>query len=250
MRVYDETIDLDYTATRRFFEQRGEKISTVGALGAVLYQDRQPDLARRRSDHEIRTIAPRLRAAGSLQNILDLGCGTGRWTAAMADFTQQYIGLDFCEDFLNEASRAAASLPAPARFRYEHADLSQGLPDSVSHTQFHTVIVAGVLLYLNDADASALLVQIADRMAPGALLYIREPLGLSNRLTLKEHFSTDLDASYSSVYRAISEFETMLNDTTQRHGLVRQESGPLYPAELDNRTDTRQFYFLLRKTSP
>lgn len=58
MRVYDETIDLDYTATRRFFEQRGEKISTVGALGAVLYQDRQPDLARRRSDHEIRTIAP------------------------------------------------------------------------------------------------------------------------------------------------------------------------------------------------
>jgi SAM-dependent methyltransferase len=231
MRVYDQTIDLDYNATRRFFEQRGEKMAQVGSLGAVLYQDRQPDLARQRSG----------------QHILDLGCGTGRWTAALADIASHYVGLDFCEEFLNEARRAAPATAAGQTVRYEHADLSQGLPDSVRAMSFDSVIVAGVLLYLNDADALSLLQQIAVRMNPDGLLYIREPLGLASRLTLKEHFSDDLNAEYSSVYRSLAEFRQMLDDVAQRHGLSLSDSDGLYPPELDNRSDTRQYYFLLSK---
>lgn len=250
MRVYDQNIELDYNATRRFFAQRGEKLSTVGPLSAVLYQDQQPDLARQRSAHEISKMAPRLAPSGRSLNILDLGCGTGRWTHALAEVTQSYVGLDFCQEFLNEATRASAALPSPARFRFEHADLSKGLPTSLKDTLFDAVIVAGVLLYLNDADTVALLGQIAQRMAPGACLYLREPLGVTHRLTLKEHFSTDLNAEYSSVYRALPEFTEVLEHIARENGLQVDESDALYPPELDNRTDTRQFYFLLTKSAP
>jgi len=73
MRVYDELVELDYTATQRFFEQRGERLAEVGPLSAVLYQDHQPDLAQRRSAHEIELIAPHLRTDGHPRRILDLG---------------------------------------------------------------------------------------------------------------------------------------------------------------------------------
>jgi ubiquinone/menaquinone biosynthesis C-methylase UbiE len=249
MRVYDQNLDLDYTATRRFFEQRGEKLAQVGSLGAVLYQDRQPELARRRSAHELECIAPKLKAGRPTQNILDLGCGTGRWTAALADVAQHYVGLDFCEEFLNEARRATPQLAASQSVRYEHADLSQGLPTSVQPMAFDSIIVAGVLLYLNDADAHTLLQQMAERLNPQGLLYIREPLGVTQRLTLKAHYSDDLNAEYSSVYRSLDEFRVMLDAAAQRHGLTLCETDGLYPPELDNRSDTRQHYFLLEKKS-
>lgn len=249
MRVYDQNLDLDYAATRRFFEQRGEKIAQVGSLGAVLYQDRQPDLARRRSAHELDRIAPKLKAGRPAQSILDLGCGTGRWTAALADVTRHYVGLDFCEEFLNEARRAAPLLETGQTLRYEHADLSQGLPASVQTMAFDSIIVAGVLLYLNDADARTLLQQIAARLNPQGLLYIREPLGVAQRLTLKAHYSDDLHAEYSSVYRSLDEFRVMLDDAAHGHGLSLCETDGLYPPELDNRSDTRQHYFLLQKSA-
>ena len=248
MRVYDELVELDYTATQRFFEQRGERLAEVGPLSAVLYQDHQPDLAQRRSAHEIELIAPKLRTDGRPRRILDLGCGTGRWTAAMADVVDDYLGLDFCEDFLTEARRAAQAFDLGDRIRYAHADLFKGLPKDLADESFDTVIVAGVLLYLNDVDAARLLLDIARVLAPKGVIYIREPLGVTQRLTLKEHFSNDLATTYSSVYRSLAEFKQLLQAVSAPHRLSLQASDALYPSDLDNRAETRQFYFLLTKS--
>lgn len=255
MREFDQNIDLDYDATLRFFRRRGEKMDTVGALSAVLYQDREPELARQRSQHEFDRIVPKLTGTGAgagagtvkRARILDLGCGTGRWMQALEAQVKAYVGLDFCEDFLAEARRAADALPDRGRFRFDLADLSKGLPATVAAQRFDVILISGVLIYLNDADVRSLLGQLAGLMSTGALLYVREPLGVDRRLTLKDHFSADLDASYSSVYRSLAEFRGMLADVAGAGALDLQESAALYPDTLERRADTRQYYFLLRK---
>ena len=247
MRAYQDPIALDYDATARFFQGRGQRMAEVGPLSAVLYQDQQPELAARRSAHELAIIAPRLTEGRGRLSVLDVGCGTGRWAATLQHAVDQFNGLDFCDDFLREAERACASLPQPQRFCFAPADLSKGLPEQVVAGSFDTVVMAGVLLYLNDEDAAQLLRQLARRLAPGGRIYLREPLGITQRLTLSSHFSDELKAEYSSVYRSVAEFKHLLVTHALSEGLTLWAHDALYPAALDNRSDTRQFYYLMDK---
>lgn len=245
MRTYQTTVEIDYRETARFFQGRGRRIKEVGPLSAVLYQDRRPDLAARRSAHELARIAPLLTLGRSGLSVLDVGCGTGRWAAALDHALGAYRGLDFCADFLEQARAAVQTLPGPGRFQFECADLAQGLPDLGADDSFDIVVMAGVLLYLNDNDAHRLLRQIGKRLRPGGTIYLREPLGVEQRLTLCSHYSDELASEYSSIYRSRAEFESMLEDCARATGLEFRESGSLYPTELDNRSDTRQFFYLL-----
>ena len=247
MRVYNEHVELDYSATARFFAERGRRIEEVGPLCAVLYQDQKPELAEQRSAHEIATITPRLVSGRGPVRVLDVGCGTGRWAMTLADDAETYLGLDFCPEFLDEARSATGALAKPGRFSFAHADLSKGLPDAVAPGSFDTVVMAGVLLYLNDDDALRVLRQLGERLAPGGRIYLREPLGLTARLTLESHFSQDLGAEYSSVYRGCDEFGALLQSAAERTGLTLRHSGELYPSDLENRAETRQFCFILDK---
>jgi SAM-dependent methyltransferase len=247
MRVYNQHVELDYGATARFFAERGRRIDEVGPLCAVLYQDQKPELAEQRSAHEIATITPRLVGGRGPLAVLDVGCGTGRWALTLADDLRSYTGLDFCPEFLDEARSATNALARPDRFAFLHADLSKGLPDAVAPGSFDTVIMAGVLLYLNDDDALRLLRQLGERLAVGGRIYLREPLGLQARLTLESHFSQDLGAEYSSVYRGCDEFATLLQSAAQGTGLTLTHGGELYPSDLENRAETRQFCFILDK---
>ena len=247
MRVYSEHVELDYSATARFFAERGRRLEEVGPLCAVLYQDQKPELAEQRSAHEIATITPRLVDGRGPLAVLDVGCGTGRWAMTLADDMRRYTGLDFCPEFLDEARSATNALARPERFSFVHADLSKGLPDAVAPGSFDTVIMAGVLLYLNDDDALRVLRQLGERLAAGGRMYLREPLGLQTRLTLESHFSQDLGAEYSSVYRGCDEFAALLRTAADRTGLTLGHGGELYPGGLENRAETRQFCFILDK---
>jgi len=247
MRVYNEHIAIDYDATARFFAERGRRLEEVGPLCAVLYQDQKPELAEQRSAHEIATITPRLVDGRAPLAVLDVGCGTGRWATTLDDDVRSYVGLDFCPEFLDEARAATGELVRPERFSFLHADLSKGLPDAVAAGSFDTVIMAGVLLYLNDDDALRVLRQLGERLARGGRMYLREPLGLQARLTLDSHFSQDLGAEYSSVYRDRDEFTALLAVAADATGLVLRHDGQLYPGGLENRAETRQFCFILDK---
>ena len=60
---------------------------------------------------------------GSVSEILDLGCGTGRYSNGLADYFQaSVVGIDPSEKMLAEAQRKAS-----ARVRYERAS-AESLP--------------------------------------------------------------------------------------------------------------------------
>jgi cyclopropane fatty-acyl-phospholipid synthase-like methyltransferase len=245
-RILGERTPLDYDQIESFFERRSARIAELGLLRATMYQDE--DLASRRDAHEKESILPLLGLSASAR-VLDIGCGVGRWADAVAPQVAAYLGTDLCESYVaaGTAKFAAAGLP-PTTHRFQRLraqDLSASglaLPGP-----FDVVIIAGLMVFLNDEDVAALLATIRE-LAPQGTLYIREPVGLETRLTLKNHFSEELGDYYGAIYRTVAEY----------HSLFAQSLAPceiplsrgLFPPELCNRKETAQHVFLIQLPPP
>lgn len=116
-------------------------------------------------------ILPYLRPAA---NVLDLGCGNGRFLAYLAGqgWRGQYVGLDGSAGLLAEARSMADSLTGVAA-RYEQADLL--LPDWVASAgdPAEAVVCLAVLHHIpTAASRSMLLAQAAAQLAPRGRLIV------------------------------------------------------------------------------
>ena len=239
---------IDTQATKRFFESRGKKMKEVGPLVATLYQDQNPQLAIERHETELARVK-HLLAPESSGHIIDVGCGTGRWAVALSETLSSYMGLDFCQDFLDAGKEAIKEFKKPKRFSWKQWDLSGGkLPDECAGTA-NLVIVAGVFIYVNDEAVAELMRSIAKVCAPDAKIYIREPLGVTHRLTLDEHFSSDMQTEYSAIYRPMVEFEKTLKQEFAAFNFTLATAEDMYPEKLNTRTETRQRLYLLTRKS-
>jgi len=93
-----------------------EAIRQVYEFIAEEYDDRIPGLTaadRRFIDTELDFILSRV---GIDDQVLDLGCGTGRLTLPLAVRAREVIGLDLCDGMLSAARRKAAAAGADIRF--------------------------------------------------------------------------------------------------------------------------------------
>lgn len=242
-RVYGENVDIDPTAVAAFFAGRARRAASAEPLTSVLYQDGNPELARARDQYEKQLILPEL-ALGEQDAVLDVGCGIGRWAQPVLDAGAHYCGTDFSDELLHVA-RTRITHPK-ARFvtcpvqalNLETLDQPGG---------FSRVIIAGVLIYLNDTDLLRALTAVAASAAPRCLIYLREPVATGARLTLDQHWSSDLEQSYSAVYRPEAELNSAFGRTLLAAGFALRMAADLYPADLNNRADTTQRYYLLER---
>ena len=237
---------IDKRSVADFFEKRADKISTLGAMQAVIYQDKNPALAANRNAAEKAKLLPLLRLNGS-QRVLDVGCGTGRWASDLLPLSAWYHGIDACEGLVMHA-REQFTAVAYARFTTAAADaFSLQLLDE--HTLFDRVLCIGVLMYLNDEDLVQALQCIAKVIGKGGLILLREPLGVNQRLTISEHYSEDMDQTYNAIYRTDVELLGLIRQVLLEPDFKLIGSGDVYtdPA-LNNRSDTKQQWLLLERT--
>lgn len=240
-REFGSARQLDREAVKRFFDGRVPRIEAVSPINAVLYQDANPALAEERSRFEIGVALP-LMAPQSGGDVVDLGCGVGRWALAVAPTCRSYLGLDFAEGFLEAGRKATAGLERPERFAFELVDLSEG--ELVGVPAADLVIAAGILIYLNDAAVERLVDGVVSLLKPGGKAYLREPMGISERLTLDRHFSAELSADYSAIYRSRAELLATIERVAGGRASVTHQA-PLYPDALNNRAETRQELVIL-----
>lgn len=244
-RVSSEALDIDYNSTRAFFEARARAMRADEPLTSILYQDDSPEIARRRDKHEKDLVLPRLKLAPQ-SRVLDIGCGIGRWADATLPVVSAYCGLDFSEGLIEHARRRCTD--PRARFLVESAENAGAVRDP-QEQGFDRVIVSGVLIYLNDAQVQHMVNTLWNALARSTLIYIREPVGLVTRLTLDGHWSEELKAQYSAIYRCRDELEQIVFSPLAVQGFRLVEEGPIYAdAALNNRSETQQFYFLLERT--
>ena len=77
---------------------------------------------------------------------------------------------------------------------------------------------------------------------------MREPVGLESRLTLKDFFSDELHTDYHAIYRTRDELiECMQLSQFLEEFTIEQEDFLFSDSDLNNRTETAQYYFYLKR---
>lgn len=243
-RVSGKVVDIDYGATRRFFDQRADRPADDCSWTRVMYQDGNPQLVVARDEHEKQVVLPKLRLQET-HRLLDVGCGVGRWAHAVAPIVRRYLGTDFSDGLLD---RARESLRGYDNVEFQCVPAQEVGTISGTSEPFNRVIVAGVLAYLNDDDVRRCLRGIAEVCSStDATVYIREPMGVEARLTLDKFWSEQLGSEYSAIYRSREEYQQLLASTLCTEGFRIGEFTNLYPEDLQNRVETSQFIVLLHR---
>jgi cyclopropane fatty-acyl-phospholipid synthase-like methyltransferase len=246
-RIATRVAEIDYGSTLRFFEERALKAPEVGPLSVTMYQDRHPELAAARDRHEKEKVTPLLGLHPAMR-VLDIGSGSGRWGLDLCDRVAAYLGVDFSANLVSlaEAELRERGVGDSYRFQtlaaYDIAAENLALPPP-----FDLFLIAGLMTYLNDGDCRRTLAHVAGLAAPGARVYIREPMGVADRLTLKGHYSDELQSEYNAIYRTRAEYGRILESTLLGDGFTLRVDEDLYDEALSNRTETRQRILLLER---
>lgn len=249
-RSYTESHELkkpsiDKRSVEKFFSERAAKISEIGSVRAVIYQDKNSDLAQRRDSAEKLKLLPLFKIEAGAR-ILDVGCGTGRWARELIPLISWYHGIDFCAEFIaysadNFKKKSNAKFTVSAASNFSLASLGET-------KNFDRVLCAGVLLYMEDAEVLQSVRCMFGVMSSGGRLLIREPLGVDHRLTLVDHYSNDMDQNYSAIYRTSTELLLLIKQAISESNYVVIDGGDVFDdLTLNNRQDTKQQWLILEK---
>ncbi len=245
MRIKKRSEDIVYSNTIGFFSRRANKYREDNPYSVTMYQDSNPELVYARNTKEISKLMPLLKLDEN-SRVLDLACGIGRWSDAIIRDIDRYVGIDFCSDFIRLAIERRKR---ENRFFYvgSSTELNKVLEDN-NEGKFNRALLIGSLMYLNDDDVIVTLKQLETRCTDNAIICIREPVGLDERLTLKEQYSSELSDNYNAIYRTRDELIDCFDKTLFPEKFEIKEEGFLFEdKDLNNRKETAQYYFILER---
>lgn len=243
-RIYRDKTLINPDSTRAFFEDRGQRIDPAHPLTSILYQDNNPALAEQRDKHEKSVALPLLRLSEN-DTLLDVGCGIGRWADAVSDKVKRYHGIDFSDALIQAARSRVVAMNAS----FQQLGAEDVSPAKLEYSEpYSKVIISGLLIYLNDESVRKTLEGVECCCGTNARIYVREPVGIGQRLTLSEYWSDELATKYSAIYRTEDELLDLSSETLLNNGFALSDSRPLYPDNLNNRTDTQQYVFIFDRT--
>lgn len=242
MRAFGVNDDISYEDTKGFFVRRAKKFNECNPYAVTMYQDNNPELVRQRNKMEIKKLLPLLELDEN-SRILDIACGIGRWSDAIKEPIAMYCGIDFCEDFIRIAEKNSSYVN-----RYFEVGKSTEIEKCakyVGQSGYNKVLMMGCCIYLNDGDVQETFSLISRIASEQAVVCVREPIGINARLTLKEHFSSELRDEYNAIYRTRDELFSLMADSLIKNDFLIKEEGYLFDDVLNNRAETAQYYFVL-----
>ena len=246
MRIKNIVIDIDYDETKNFFERRMKKYKEDNPYSLTMYQDNHPELVRERNAKEVEIIRPLLKIQNS-SKVLDIACGIGRWSDAIVDEIDQYCGLDYCESFIQLAKKRNEGLKNRSFFVAKGTEILKCINENALG-KFNTILMMGFFMYLNDSDLLNVLNQVLEATEEESIICIREPIGISERLTLKDFYSNELEDEYNVIYRTRDELYSYFELSFLKKGFEIVREGFLFDdANLNNRKETSQYLFIFER---
>lgn len=241
MRIKKDKAFINYDETKQFFDNRVKKYTDKNPYSVTMYQDNNPELVESRNQKETDTIIPLL-SLNKNSRILDVACGIGRWSDAITDKIECYVGIDFCEGLIeiaNERNKLGN--------RYYYVGKSTELSSIIPKTKFNVFLMIGFLQYINDDDAILTLNEIVKLCDDSAVICIKTSIGIEERLTLKSQFSDELVDNYNAIYRTRNELVTLFSVLLDKGFKITRESFMFDNDKLNNRKETSQYYFVLER---
>lgn len=243
MRVKKDKLNLDNAHIKDFFRARAEKYNATNPFAVTMYQDDHPELVRQRDEREKAKLLPLL-DLGAGSRVLDLACGIGRWADVTADGADSYLGVDFSEELIGIAR--GRNHATNVQFRVGSA---AELDSVLSPTErFNRILIVGLFMYLNDEGVLKCAKSLERHCESGTVVCIREPMGIEERLTIKDHYSNELKDTYNAIYRTRDELVLLLTPALLSKGFKIVDEGFLFEDKnLNNRKETAQYYLILRR---
>ena len=136
------------------------------------------------AQEEKEALFKRLFNLESKHRILDIGCGEGASSSAIASQVESYVGIDHSEAYISSAKKTNAK---HSNARFLVADASD--PAVLEMGPFDLVMVSGVLHHLDSPTISEMLNNATRVLNPGGRFVALEPVftetqGLVARLTI------------------------------------------------------------------
>lgn len=245
-RIKKEIKSIDYNKTQAFFQNRAGKFKDSNPYSVTMYQDSNPELVEKRNKKETDKLLPLLKLDGN-SKVLDIACGIGRWSDAIQADISAYCGVDFSKGLI-EIARERNRDRENRSFYVGGAQTVEKVLSDNNKGKFNRVLMIGIFVYLNDADIKAALAQVERVCEEHAVVCIREPIGIEDRLTLDNIFSEELKDNYSAIYRTRSELMKVFEEFLLNKGFeLREESYLFDEDELNNRKETAQYYFVFER---
>lgn len=244
MRLKGEKIEISYNEIQQFFKKRALKYNTDNPYSVTMYQDNNPELVKSRNRAEIEKLLPLLELDNA-SKVLDVACGIGRWSDAITTDINEYCGIDFSDDLIKIAIDRNKEKPNRKFMVGAVNDVENILKENICK-KYNRILLIGILMYLNDDEVKETFCQIERLCEQKSLICIREPIGVAERLTLKDFYSEELDDNYSAIYRTRNEIKQIIDDVLAKNGFKILQEGFLFSEErLNNRKETEQYYYLI-----
>lgn len=244
-RVLRDRVDLNYEAIQKFFDDRGDNQALKSKYNYVLFQDQEPELAVRRDAQEKEKIGALLSLQKPLR-VLDVGCGIGRWGEYLLERGAYYVGIDGSAKMIERAETNLKPYGAKRLATGFFQDLLSILAELGEIEPFDLILVNGVFMYLNDVDFQRALKVVKEVGGKGSTFYIKESMGIEQRLTLNNFFSDGLKQYYSAIYRSVKEYRDSFQKAFVPEYILVQE-GALFDEELRNHKETIDYYFIWKR---
>lgn len=247
MRIIKENVFIDEEETRKFFQRRAEKFQAENPYSVTMYQDGNKELVMQRNAKEMERLLPLL-GIDKHSKVLDIACGIGRWADALPSDIAEYCGIDFSSELIAIANQR--NNKDNFAFYTGKADEIRSVLTEHSKCKYNTVLLIGIIEYLNNDSLSSMLEQVESVCEQKAILCIREPIGIEEKLTLKNFFSEELQDNYNAIYRTRRELLEVFEQILVKKGFEIADEGFLFEedsANLNNRKETAQYYFILKR---
>ncbi len=152
--------------------------------------------------------------------VLDLGCGTGRWAFAFAEKCRYVLGVDFSKTMIRRAQQIAEERGVKnVEFAVESVQMFQ------PQKRFDIIIISGVLVYFDDSELESLIQNVRQSLKPGGRIISRETVAIHKRIDVRGEYNEKIGDYYSATYRTADEYHRLF----QKAGLELQYSHDFTP---------------------
>lgn len=240
-RIKGTKVNIECNKILEFFNSRAENYSEDKPYTVTMLHDNNPEFVEQRNKLEVEKLKSKLELKPT-SKILDIACGVGRWSDAIEEDIENYTGIDFSANLIEIANKRNENKL--------NRDFLVGQADKISEVlspekKYNIVFIMGICVYLNEENLNTCFNEILKYVENNTTILVREPLGVDNRLTLNNFYSTELNTDYNAIYRTSEELKEFFK-IFEKAGFTLIEEGNLFDESLNDRQETIQKYFVLK----
>lgn len=230
---------LDTKKVKAFWDTRSRYYQALPFESIVnLEQDAQALAIKIREEtHKIFAWLPGL--AG--KSVLDLGAGVGQWAFRFMEHGAARVTAVEFSSALVDIGRQEARARGVDGIEF----VISAAEEYLSNRLFDVVFVSGLMVYLNDDQAEALLKNMRHYTSQDTMILLRDGTGRVQRFEINDRFSEQLNAGYSATYRTASQYRELF----ARHGFELTNDDDMFPDGhvLNKYPETRLRIYQFRK---